>query len=96
MAPDSCTRVICADPDAGLESVTVRIPVTGDLADTMVELFTGVANSVFDFTTEDVWTLCHSHSLDFSVGEMRVDDDAGQRKDRQKHRSGDSYRQETP
>jgi amino acid adenylation domain-containing protein len=36
----------------------------------VLELFTGAAKSVLQFTPEDVWTLCHSYSFDFSVWEM--------------------------
>lgn len=36
----------------------------------VLELFAGATKSVFHFTPEDVWTLCHSYSFDFSVWEM--------------------------
>jgi amino acid adenylation domain-containing protein len=36
----------------------------------VLELFSGATRSVFSFTPEDVWTLCHSYSFDFSVWEM--------------------------
>jgi len=36
----------------------------------VLELFSGACRSVFSFNSDDVWTLCHSYSFDFSVWEM--------------------------
>jgi amino acid adenylation domain-containing protein len=102
MADDSGCRVVCTDQDSAVGPGAKRVPVTGDLADTMldpaaagssgyliytsgstgrpkgvlipqghvIELFAGAIRSVFHFTPEDVWTLCHSYSFDFSVWEI--------------------------
>jgi len=36
----------------------------------VLELFAGACTSHFSITGDDVWTLCHSYSFDFSVWEM--------------------------